>query len=139
MYGQAKKKKEVIPPGIEPGTLSVLDSRDNHYTMESSVFVSQQYDNITPLLLCSAALEHYLTVMSCITSLLQVTTCYSHWTLPLQKLTKSPQDIEERLRDIADNKDTLRRRLDECISEYHVKAHPPANAPYNYVTVVVLQ
>ena len=30
-----KKKKRVIPPGIEPGTLSVLDSRDNHYTMES--------------------------------------------------------------------------------------------------------
>ena len=25
----------MIPPGIEPGTLSVLDSRDNHYTMES--------------------------------------------------------------------------------------------------------
>ena len=31
-----KKKKRVIPPGIEPGTLSVLDSRDNHYTMEST-------------------------------------------------------------------------------------------------------
>ena len=33
-----KKRKEdnnMIPPGIEPGTLSVLDSRDNHYTMES--------------------------------------------------------------------------------------------------------
>ena len=27
----------MIPPGIEPGTLSVLDSRDNHYTMESLV------------------------------------------------------------------------------------------------------
>ena len=26
----------MIPPGIEPGTLSVLDSRDNHYTMEST-------------------------------------------------------------------------------------------------------
>ena len=25
----------MIPPGIEPGTLSVLDSRDNHYTTES--------------------------------------------------------------------------------------------------------
>ena len=30
-----KTKKSVIPPGIEPGTLSVLDSRDNHYTTES--------------------------------------------------------------------------------------------------------
>ena len=30
-----QKKKKVIPPGIEPGTLSVLDSRDNHYTTES--------------------------------------------------------------------------------------------------------
>ena len=30
-----KKKKRVIPPGIEPGTLSVLDSRDNRYTTES--------------------------------------------------------------------------------------------------------
>ena len=28
-------KKKVIPPGFEPGTLSVLDSRDNHYTTES--------------------------------------------------------------------------------------------------------
>ena len=37
--GEKKKKnreKQVIPPGIEPGTLSVLDSRDNHYTMESA-------------------------------------------------------------------------------------------------------
>ena len=48
--GEKKKKrrKQVIPPGIEPGTLSVLDSRDNHYTMESaagivvSVLVLQQ-------------------------------------------------------------------------------------------------
>ena len=31
-----KKKKNVIPPGIEPGTLSVLDSRDNRYTTESA-------------------------------------------------------------------------------------------------------
>ncbi len=30
----------MIPPGIEPGTLSVLDSRDNHYTMESIVTLS---------------------------------------------------------------------------------------------------
>ena len=30
-----KKRKKVIPPGIEPGTLSVLDSRDNRYTTES--------------------------------------------------------------------------------------------------------
>ena len=28
---------KMIPPGIEPGTLSVLDSRDNRYTMESDV------------------------------------------------------------------------------------------------------
>ena len=38
-FGERKKKKskkyQVIPPGIEPGTLSVLDSRDNHYTTES--------------------------------------------------------------------------------------------------------
>ena len=34
--GGKKKGKQVIPPGIEPGTLSVLDSRDNHYTMESA-------------------------------------------------------------------------------------------------------
>ena len=26
----------MIPPGIEPGTLSVLDSRDNRYTTEST-------------------------------------------------------------------------------------------------------
>ena len=31
-----KKERKVIPPGIEPGTLSVLDSRDNRYTMEST-------------------------------------------------------------------------------------------------------
>ena len=27
-------------PGIEPGTLSVLDSRDNHYTTETTTFAS---------------------------------------------------------------------------------------------------
>ena len=32
---QNKRGKKVIPPGVEPGTLSVLDSRDNHYIMES--------------------------------------------------------------------------------------------------------
>ena len=35
--------KNVIPPGIEPGTLSVLDSRDNHYTMESLMLASDIY------------------------------------------------------------------------------------------------
>ena len=30
-----EKNAKVIPPGIEPGTLSVLDSRDNRYTTES--------------------------------------------------------------------------------------------------------
>ena len=32
-----QENKRLIPPGIEPGALSVLDSRDNHYTMESDV------------------------------------------------------------------------------------------------------
>ena len=32
-----KNIKQLIPPGLEPGTLSVLDSRDNHYTTESYV------------------------------------------------------------------------------------------------------
>ena len=31
-----KKKRSLILPGIEPGTLSVLDSRDNRYTTEST-------------------------------------------------------------------------------------------------------
>ena len=35
VVGFCTKKNNVIPPGIEPGTLSVLDSRDNHYTTES--------------------------------------------------------------------------------------------------------
>ena len=35
-------KKKVIPPGIEPGTLSVLDSRDNRYTMESQALAEAQ-------------------------------------------------------------------------------------------------
>ena len=39
MHAEKKKKKKekVFPPGIEPGTLSVLDSRDNHYTTETQV------------------------------------------------------------------------------------------------------
>ena len=37
---ESKKDKRVIPPGIEPGTLSVLDSCDNRYTMESRAAVS---------------------------------------------------------------------------------------------------
>ena len=36
-WKRKKRKKEVIPPGIEPGTLSVLDSRDNRYTTESQL------------------------------------------------------------------------------------------------------
>ena len=32
-----KEKKNMSLPGIEPGTLSVLDSRDNHYTTETTV------------------------------------------------------------------------------------------------------
>ena len=36
-------KKKVIPPGIEPGTLSVLDSRDNRYTMESTYIITGIY------------------------------------------------------------------------------------------------
>ena len=42
----------MIPPGIEPGTLSVLDSRDNHYTMESSL--------VTTSHLCVHVLEDIL-------------------------------------------------------------------------------
>ena len=30
------KNEKVSLPGIEPGTLSVLDSRDNHYTTETT-------------------------------------------------------------------------------------------------------
>ena len=29
--------KNKFPPGLEPGTLSVLDSRDNHYTTETQM------------------------------------------------------------------------------------------------------
>ena len=36
MSEKGKKRKNVFPPGIEPGTLSVLDSRDNHYTTETT-------------------------------------------------------------------------------------------------------
>ena len=36
----------MIPPGIEPGTLSVLDSRDNRYTMESPVENVHRFDSI---------------------------------------------------------------------------------------------
>ena len=32
----------MIPPGIEPGTLSVLDSRDNHYTTEPTAGMPNQ-------------------------------------------------------------------------------------------------
>ena len=28
----------MFPPGLEPGTLSVLDSRDNHYSTETQIF-----------------------------------------------------------------------------------------------------
>ena len=42
-----KKEREVIPPGIEPGTLSVLDSRDNRYTMESPVEGSDHFNYLS--------------------------------------------------------------------------------------------
>ena len=47
--GEKNEKKRVIPPGIEPGTLSVLDSRDNRYTTESL-----RYRLLTFLVLSSA-------------------------------------------------------------------------------------
>ena len=31
------KKEAMFPPGLEPGTLSVLDSRDNRYSMETTL------------------------------------------------------------------------------------------------------
>ena len=34
--------QKVFPPGIELGTLSVLDSRDNHYTTETWTFMLQK-------------------------------------------------------------------------------------------------
>ena len=35
-----KKRKNLFPPGIEPGTLRVWGARDNHYTTETSLRVS---------------------------------------------------------------------------------------------------
>ena len=32
---KGRNYKNKFPPGLEPGTLSVLDSRDNHYTTET--------------------------------------------------------------------------------------------------------
>ena len=52
--GDKKKKNSVIPPGIEPGTLSVLDSRDNRYTTES---LWLYYRKCTYLLLLQMARE----------------------------------------------------------------------------------
>ena len=48
--GETRKrgKQSVIPPGIEPGTLSVLDSRDNHYTTES--LLVEPDNNTVPVL-----------------------------------------------------------------------------------------
>ena len=43
---QEKVKTCVIPPGIEPGTLSVLDSRDNRYTMESHACTNPQKEQV---------------------------------------------------------------------------------------------
>ena len=37
MFSVWNSKKKLSLPGIEPGTLSVLDSRDNHYTTETLV------------------------------------------------------------------------------------------------------
>ena len=31
---KTKKRKKLVPPGLEPGTFRVLSERDNHYTME---------------------------------------------------------------------------------------------------------
>ena len=32
-------KKELFPPGLEPGTFRVLGERDNHYTTETCLSV----------------------------------------------------------------------------------------------------
>ena len=31
---KTKKRKKLVPPGLEPGTFRVLSERDNHYTTE---------------------------------------------------------------------------------------------------------
>ena len=58
-----KTKRRVIPPRIEPGTLSVLDSRDNHYTMESHTLMltcSVILSSFTSLAICSLHTYTYL-------------------------------------------------------------------------------
>ena len=43
MRKKKKKKIQLILPGIEPGTLSVLDSCDNRYTTESTDNHGKEY------------------------------------------------------------------------------------------------
>lgn len=43
--------------------------------------------------------------------------CYSKWSTPVHQLPKSPEVVEERLRDIADNKDALAEKMKECLGK----------------------
>ena len=43
--------------------------------------------------------------------------CYSKWSTPVHQLPKSPEIVEERLRDIAENKDNLEKKMRECIGK----------------------
>lgn len=41
----AEEKKNMFPPGIEPGTLRVWGARDNHYTTETLISSTQRAQN----------------------------------------------------------------------------------------------
>ena len=43
--------------------------------------------------------------------------CYSKWSTPVHQLPKSPEVVEERLRDIADNKESLAEKMKECLGK----------------------
>ena len=48
---------------------------------------------------------------------MQAMACYSKWSTPVHQLPKNPEVVEERLRDIADNKDSLEKKMGECIGK----------------------
>ena len=43
--------------------------------------------------------------------------CYSKWSTPVHQLPKNPEVVEERLRDIAENKNGLEKKMRGCIGK----------------------
>lgn len=54
---------------------------------------------------------------------------FTEWTMPLHELPKTPELVEERLKDIAEHRQNIFKKTQECIgeSDLHLQYHPDSH------------